>query len=614
MLSKNLTRISLLLVFSIILTGFISPPNAAAESRSKKRSPQSSGELKIMPIGSEGNLRPGSLVTLSAAFTGRERFGATRRLEWKILTNSDLAVLSFPLADGFNETVQLVGLSNPSAKISRADIVVQVSLRNTPLQAVVTIPYESDAESAPAEITINPPETGFKPGSLATLTATVISDERNPQVTWSTPKNENFIVVGTPVNDGSLHQVSIGVFNTAEKVNFVTIKATVGQSSTQIQIPYKRDENQAGVEAKVRSIDLIVVSSPVPKRYVVSPTKPLIIKATAITTGPTGATETQEESHALAKNARRVSDPLVAVSGKDEKTTPPAVSWIIPDDAKPFIRRAEGEDANHAVFYYVPPEKAKESDSSESEPPKPPKFVTLLVKAGSEVRPFTVELSQPAVDISWNMISPAVAKRNFGSDVNNNFLCIEVTVGNKTGTDLLLNGIAFDVPKQVGDSPNPIYIADRRLGLYDYNLVAGTRKEFKWGFNRGTLFATMNLAAQLLTGFNPSFRSATAGKTYAQGINILNNPAIKGLESIWPSTFQAERDRLEGQSLRTGKVLKNGEVVTTVVFLPKYGILRSADASNSTALTQENVLPYLGAIVLNGRRLESGDFDLRMPF
>ena len=192
---------------------------------------------------------------------------------------------------------------------------------------------------------------------------------------------------------------------------------------------------------------------------------------------------------------------------------------------------------------------------------------------------------EPGVDATWQVEDYDVIKQNFGQNLSNHYLAILIKLGNNTGYNLLLDGVAFQTLSQPVPScsaspncpqmPNPIPSETPFLlqGVVAYGETYSTRN---------IALRSLQWASLLTTGFIPFFKAAGAAATYATSIALLNGPFTTGFTGMFPDLTVQQLQRLGGSGiLANSNELDNNTSATYLAFLSRSSIC-SASKSNST--------------------------------
>jgi hypothetical protein len=214
----------------------------------------------------------------------------------------------------------------------------------------------------------------------------------------------------------------------------------------------------------------------------------------------------------------------------------------------------------------------------------------------------------PQVDIMWSLIPDKIVGHNFGRNIQNNYYCMEVVLGNNTGYSLQIVSVGFEVPltdgellkealaeptpspenpktgapkprsksvtlvtKSEPDATPPLPHGSRFLKIPNssYRLTRGSLESRHLLYPRSFILSTITALGPIFTGFTPFFHNINHRGNFTEAINIFSNPLEKGLEMAWPDPREAQRNRFDDQILRDGLIVSNNTSTRTMVFFPK---------------------------------------------
>jgi hypothetical protein len=259
----------------------------------------------------------------------------------------------------------------------------------------------------------------------------------------------------------------------------------------------------------------------------------------------------------------------------------------------------------------------------------------IIAKAdGSDVRSFDLQVTNSLnagptpddmkeVDVTWQVYPLDITKVNFGRRVAYSFYAVEVTIGNNSGFDLQVVGVAFNnslgvpnvdqygrplqiavdennnpltdehgnklirvlnqngKPLTIDGTPNgpPVYrpLKTYHLATADHRLVRGSI-EYEQLYGRRAL--TLNLITGIgtfVSGFIPFFHALGPKANFSSFSSILNGQLKEGFGIAAPDLTVSQLNRLENVSLRDGLTIPNNRSAKTIVFFPRK-VLNLTDA------------------------------------
>lgn len=185
---------------------------------------------------------------------------------------------------------------------------------------------------------------------------------------------------------------------------------------------------------------------------------------------------------------------------------------------------------------------------------------------------------EPQVDAMWEVEDYDVVRQNFGKDIADHFVAVLVKLGNNTGYNLILDGIAFELGSQTDTSsscisspncsiqnPVPSETPMLLLGVVAYGENYSAR-------NIG--LRALQWASLLTTGLIP-FVSGTA---YAGAVAIFNGPFQKGYAAQFPDLTVQQLQRLGGSTIiADSNELDNNASASFLAFLSRKRICSGPD-------------------------------------
>lgn len=575
---------SRVVAYAVILCLLFSPcaaPSVAAQVR--RRAMLAPTRIEVAQKDPTAVFRRESGVTLVARVFARNGEELEGDVKWSAAGSEAVDVVRV-VNEGSKHEATLVAFDPDGRRAGSATISVTARIgsmshtMNVNYRAAVTVSVEKDA-GAPPKLT---------PGETYTLRAFVKDgddDISNAEVKWAPADSADrdlVLVVRDPQAANTFNVIGRKPPKGKAVPDRVILAATYGNAIKLVTIPYgdgtKTEDEKPKVEtAKVEDITVERTGGASPfessSEYQIEPGQRLSLTAKVQT--PTG----------------------------DTKEKPEAV-WSIPKEMSMYIamlpQSDEAKKKGEVVFFGLTPEAGAQADATVRE------SLYVLVKAKDVVKAVPIRNGEQTVDVSWDILSPAVVAKIYGRNISDKYYAIKVTVGNNSGHDLQLTGVSFrlDNSSLPNVTPNS---KQSRVSTVNYAAVRGMNEQRRFAFNRSTILGGLDAAAQIMTGFTPFFQVATRARNFSQGINILGNPVTKGIERVWPDPQQDELTRLDQQALHDEKIIHNNDVESTTVFLSKDGIMDKKD-ENNMALVRER----LGQLTLVGSKLNRNDFQLRV--
>lgn len=229
------------------------------------------------------------------------------------------------------------------------------------------------------------------------------------------------------------------------------------------------------------------------------------------------------------------------------------------------------------------------------DPKSPPDTLVrsvLVVKVAGGLATIPVIYQRDPAVVDWDIIPPNIVGDNYGRTIKNDFYCIEVTIQNNSGSDLALAGLRF-------------YNGEFYRPTAGFGIVRGSLAKRKLTHPRSMTLAIVDSVGSLMTGFNPFFHNANHGKNFSNIIDIVSNPLAKGLEKTWKDPYPDEVARFEQDVLRDDKIIPNGGVFKTRIFVPKRSVFPSTEQAqfkNDLAKVRKE----LGSLWVLGYKFEKG--------
>jgi hypothetical protein len=201
----------------------------------------------------------------------------------------------------------------------------------------------------------------------------------------------------------------------------------------------------------------------------------------------------------------------------------------------------------------------------------------------------------PQVDAMWQVEDYKVIRDNYGKSLADRYLGVIIKLGNDTGYNLILDGVAFMTLRQpippCADQPNcsgmPNPVPSETPTLLQGVVANGQTYSARNVFLRGFQWASL-----LTTGFIPFFKAPVASANYSTSIAIFNGPFINGFMGQFPDPTVQQLQRLNSSGvLNNSNELDNNSSATYLAFVPR----RSICNDNKTYDSQELSQAQLGA-------------------
>lgn len=610
----------------ILLTGLTSVATPLRAQGKKKAAATTPTVASIkLERADQSTLTPGEQITIIATPLDKKGLpipGAIN-INWKFAneTDGEYAALGQPVNTKASHLNTLTGRTPPKGNQTiPAAIVVRAMVGD--MFNDISVPYKAALESENSNITFdlkidNPNKHEIAPGLTGTLTASVKDANGNvipdAKVKWSIAAEDQkgFLLLSMLDNDQTPNTVTVvGLAKSSAKPpDHIAVAASYGGTARIFMVPYKANpsgESDSDSTA-TNPTDFEVVDSREEKDLEVEPGKRITLKA-----------RSKEKD-------------------KNGKHSEVLIHWVVPDEMKPYISKVspEGDElTSEAEFFGLLPREERSGNNAEPAP----ETISILATAGKFRKVANIRYGQPEVDVSWNVLPSSVVTSNYGSKVSEEFYCIEVAIGNNSGSDLQLSGLSFDLSaKDSSNNSLPIYYDKNdpdklysgiRVPAASFDVVRGITEQSNLSFGkgkgfhigRGMLINSLDAFSQFLTGFNPFFHVATHARNFSQGVNILSNPITKGLERVWPDPYQDEMNRLEQQTLHDDKIIPNHTIYKTRVFFPKSALFSMKKDNNGKDIDGDTqyandlvvVRKRLGQLVLVGDKLTRNDFQFRV--
>ena len=132
-----------------------------------------------------------------------------------------------------------------------------------------------------------------------------------------------------------------------------------------------------------------------------------------------------------------------------------------------------------------------------------------------------------APSIAWTVLPEKVVRDNYGHNVSNNYIAIDVTVYNNNCSDqLLVKTFTF---KNLSHNDDPDLTTDP-------DLIKGSIVKGQEVGRRNRSVAAIKSMGLLATGSAGFFKAAGASATFNRGVTIFSDPFEKGIEMVFPDT------------------------------------------------------------------------------
>lgn len=164
-------------------------------------------------------------------------------------------------------------------------------------------------------------------------------------------------------------------------------------------------------------------------------------------------------------------------------------------------------------------------------------------------------------DIFWKVLPRRAASDSFGHAFVNRYFAIEVTIGNDTGYDLQITGVAFQPPaKNEVDAPVP---SD------SYNVGRSTIEREQEVGSRALIVNSIKAIGPIMSGGSAFFFNTGALARWS-GVNaIISGPFEKGVELVFPDKTVRQLNALDNRALRDSVVIPNNISQRILVFMSR---------------------------------------------
>ena len=644
------------IAYAAVLCLLLSPLAPAAAAQTKSRTKVPPARVEITQKDPNAVLRPGAGVAFVAkVYSRRGELLEGSEVKWRAAGSSAVTVGQF-VNDGATHEATLIGFSPEGRQPASALVSLTASVGSVSSDPIV-IPFRAnlaiEVEAAPKKLA---PGESYLPKATVKDGDTVVKDA-HVKWTYATPSDKDFVLLSRDNKDVySVVALKAPDDKSKPAPSNVIIVANYSGVIAPLSIPYGEGGRTESKEKPVETAEvgeILVSATGIPADPCASPTP----KPTPASPFDAEAEYDIEAGRRLALTAR-----LVKANCNDKNPLPKLV-WSVPKDMSEHIAILEQNGDGRAVFYGLTPE----SDSDQVR-----ESLYVLVQAVDKgkdkkaerledgdsikyVKAVPIRNAEQTVDVSWNVLPHDVVAKNYGRGVSDKFFGIEVVVGNNSGNDLQLTGMSFKLDHnwakgqngQNGQNGQIVLNGQNGQGngvqswvpVASYEVVRAMTEQRKFSFkSRSTILSSLSAAAQIMTGFTPFFNVATRARNFSHGINIINNPVMRGIEGVWPDPLQDERDRLERQALHDDKIVPNGAVYRTTVFFPRDLLgrpngetLTAGGASKDKAtnggnkgkagkegeqvIHEDNLLAIkerLGQLILVGSKLSRNDFRMRV--
>jgi hypothetical protein len=163
-----------------------------------------------------------------------------------------------------------------------------------------------------------------------------------------------------------------------------------------------------------------------------------------------------------------------------------------------------------------------------------------------------------APELAWTVLPPRVIRDNYGHNVSNKYIAIDVIVHNSYACNqLVVKGFRF-VVKGTTD-----------YATTDPTLVKGSIVKGQLVGTRNTVVQVVKTLGLIATGASGFFKSTGASATYNRGVTIFSNPFEKGIELIFPDTTVTYLSNWDKDEVfKSGFVVQAGKEVQGRLFMP----------------------------------------------
>jgi hypothetical protein len=104
----------------------------------------------------------------------------------------------------------------------------------------------------------------------------------------------------------------------------------------------------------------------------------------------------------------------------------------------------------------------------------------------------------------------------------------------------------------------------------------------------------------------PFFHNLNHTNNFSTSIAIISNPLAKGLERVWKDPYPSELARFESDVLHDDKIIPNGQVFKTKIFVPKRSLFRNDDPDRQDL---QKVRNELGQLWVLGYKFQKGPVE-----
>lgn len=175
----------------------------------------------------------------------------------------------------------------------------------------------------------------------------------------------------------------------------------------------------------------------------------------------------------------------------------------------------------------------------------------------ASVGPQAANLQAAAPMIAWTVLPVKVVTDNYGHNVSNKYLAVDVLVhNNDSSAQLVIKGFHFTVQQFDYVSTDP-------------PLVRGSIEKQQDVGARNRSLQVVKTIGLLATGSEGYFHVKGASANFNRGVSIFSDPFEKGLELIFPDTtvkYLANWD--SNQVFKNGFIVDAGKELTGRIFLP----------------------------------------------
>lgn len=383
---------------------------------------------------------------------------------------------------------------------------------------------------------------------------------RGTNVKWQLvrPEDEAFVYLGTVKNDATTNSVEL-VWRpgtpAAKAPSEVQLIATAGDALTVQSIQYKSDS----------PVDAVITFEPA--QVEVQP----------------GMTATTKVTVRAKEDDRILRDVKIT---KEELADPEMAKLV----------KVIGPDKDNTITFiglFADPAK-----------PKPLLNSVLVVHAAGATKTLPIRYVGEPVKTVWEIIPPEIVGDNFGRTIKQNYIGIEVTIQNYSGSDISLAGLAFErclnnkiVPKNCSKDQLVLSPAS------SYGTVRGSLARRKLTHPRALTLAIVDGVGTLMTGFTPFFHNDAHKANFSTFIDIISNPLAKGLASVWKDAYPDELARFDQDILKDDKNIANDATFKTKIFFPKRLLFSDKDSRRNDTAEMRNAL---GNLIVFGYKFQRG--------